>query len=487
MFLSGSLRLGKNIFKYMFYIAEVLTKYYFNGMLYPFKVQQFKARKTIAEGVLKMEHISLKYGSSSVEFDIKGAKSITHLHENEMRTIEDAKKEFLYCITEGVIESEPLNKIISPQDQVTVIISDITRFWSRQDILCQLTVEYLHDEIGVPFENIVVLNALGSHRMHTEEEKEKMASSYVYKNVKVVDHDCYAKDLVYVGTTPMGTKVSVNPLAVGRKLICIGSTVHHVMAGYGGGRKSIVPGVASLETIRMNHIHALDPEKAMSDVRVGSGMAKENPINTDMVDAGNLINVDFGINIVVNADGKHSGFFCGNFDKAWRESCRYVQKGYGVPIDKEVDVVIASCGGFPKDMNLYQSTKSLFNAARAVKKGGTLILLAKCNEGGGSKDFFDWIEPLKRGCLDEELRKAFTIGGYIFYAACEALGKPEASYLLSDMEPDIVKEMGFKAYGNIEEILSKVDFSGKDIYIMAHGGSLVPQLQKDYEKICSDI
>ena len=109
---------------------------------------------------------------------------------------------------------------------------------------------------------------------------EKLASEFVYDRVaSVTDHDCDAPDLVYIGTTSFGTRVSVNPLAVGRKVICIGGTVHHLMAGYGGGRKSIVPGIASRETIRMNHERALDPEKPMTDVRVGSGLVENNPIN----------------------------------------------------------------------------------------------------------------------------------------------------------------------------------------------------------------
>ena len=99
------------------------------------------------------------------------------------------------------------------------------------------------------------------------------------------------------------------------------------MAGYGGGRKSIVPGIASRETIRMNHERALDPEKPMTDVRVGSGLVENNPINLDMREAGAMVHVTFGINIVVDTSSRHSGLFCGEFDKAWQTSCSYVQKG----------------------------------------------------------------------------------------------------------------------------------------------------------------
>ena len=228
-----------------------------------------------------MEQVHLKYGTSAVDFEIDGAKSVKYLYENKMRVIEDIKAEFLHCVTDGVIGTKPLKELIAPTDPVTIVISDMTRFWMRQDVICELLVKYLHDEMGVGYDQIAVVVALGTHRKNT--------------------------DLVYIGTTSFGTRVSVNPLAVGRKVICIGGTVHHLMAGYGGGRKSIVPGIASRETIRMNHERALDPEKPMTDVRGGSGLVENNPINLDMREAGAMVHVTFGINIVVDTSSRHSG------------------------------------------------------------------------------------------------------------------------------------------------------------------------------------
>lgn len=436
---------------------------------------------------LIMEQVHLKYGASAVDFTIEEARSVAYLHANPMRVIENIKDEFIHCITDQVIDSPPLNQLIQGDDKVTIVISDMTRFWMRQDILCELLVKYLREEIGVAFENIAVVIALGTHRKNSEEDKRKLAGEYVYTHVaSVEDHDCDAPDLVYVGTTSFGTEVRVNPLAVGRKLICIGGTVHHLMAGYGGGRKSIVPGIASRETIRMNHQMALDPAEPKSDIRIGSGKTLVNPIHQDMCEAAGLVHVTFGINIVVDSASRHSGLFCGCFDTAWKESCRYVQKCYGLPIDYEADIVIASCGGFPKDLNFYQSTKSLFNGSRAVKEGGTLILLAECPEGSGARDFFDWIEPLKKGCLDEALRKDFTIGGYIFYAACESIRKSR-TLLLSRLEPEVIQDMGVTSYKDMDTLLKTVDFKDKDVYIIPYGGSLMPQLKEEYQEFCKNI
>ena len=434
-----------------------------------------------------MQNFKLKYGEQEIELALEGAKTINTLYENPMEEIKDIKEAFRRAVEDDVVSSQPLKNLISSDDKVTVIISDITRFWMRQDIICELLVRYLNETMCVPFANIVVLIALGTHRMHSANEHEKLTSSYVYNNVaQVLDHDCDADDLLYVGTTPLGTEVSVNPLAVGRKLIVIGATVHHLMSGYGGGRKSIVPGIASRNTIKMNHIRALDPVLPQTYEKVGSGKFSSNPINIDMQDAANLVSPTFGINICVNSASKHSALFCGGFEQAWKESCRYIQKSYGLPIEYEADVVFVSCGGFPKDLNFYQSTKSLFNGIRALKPGGTIVLFAECREGSGAGDFFDWIVPLKAGNLDESLRKDFTIGGYIFYAACESIKKGNV-YMLSELAPEETKDMGVKSYSDINELMKHVDIKDKDVYVIPYGGSLVPQLRDEYDSLTADI
>jgi len=434
-----------------------------------------------------MEQIKLKYGKSTVDISTDGAKSVRTLTENPMREIEDIEKEIRYCVTEGVIGEKQLKELVSADDKITVIISDMTRFWMHQDVICKLLVMYMHEELNIPFNNIAVLIALGTHRKNSEDEKKTLSSEYVYKNVaQVVDHDCDADDLVNIGITSLGTEVFVNPLVVGRKVIVISGTVHHIMAGYGGGRKSIIPGVASRETVKMNHSRALDPVEPKSSELIGSGKLNKNPINEDMDEAGKMVEPIFGINICVNSASKHSALFCGEFDKAWIRSCLYIQKSYGLPIDYEADIVLVSCGGFPKDLNFYQSTKSMFNGVKALKPGGTLVLFAECSEGSGARDFFDWIKPLKEGHLDKSLRSDFTIGGYIFYAACEAIKKGNV-LLLSNLDPNEVKDMGVTSYNNIDELMKHVDVKEKDVYVIPYGGSVMPQLKEVYDRLISEL
>jgi lactate racemase len=417
--------------------------------------------------------VSLKYGEEEVTLALTGAASVDFLREKPSPVIPDLQSAFLRAVTTDCVGSPPLSEIINPWDKVTVLVSDITRYWMRQDKICPLLADYLCNKIGVRKENIVFLVALGTHRPQTPEELEKLVSSQVYHHFVTLNHDCKAADLTTVGTTSRGTKVRVNPLVVGRKVILLCGTVHHLMSGFGGGRKSILPGVSSQETISQNHIHSLDPGAPRSNPLIGMGILKGNPVHEDMVEAAQLVNPAFSINLVVNSRQELCTLYCGHWLHAWEESCRVAQELFGLPIAKKADVVIASCGGYPKDINLYQAVKTLLNASQALKDGGTLVFLAQCREGGGTPAFFDWIKPLREGRLDAELRAGFTISGYIFYAACEAIAKARV-LMLTQLKPEVVAPMALEAFDDVLALSKKLDLRGKDVYVMPYGGGIVP-------------
>ncbi len=417
----------------------------------------------------------MKYGTETVEISFAGVKSVEVLNPDPMPEIEDAAEAFRVCVEEGAIASAPLRDRISASDKVTIVVSDITRSWMHQGDILTLLGHYLHDEMKVPFENICVLIALGTHRKSTEQEKEIVAGSYMYENVTVVDHDCDG-ECVLVGRTSRGTDVRVNPLIVGRKVIVVGGTVHHMMAGFGGGRKNILPGVASRDTIRQNHSRALDPNIAHSDPRVGCALLQDNPINEDMNEAASFVEVAYSINIVVATSGRYSGLFGGSLYEAWKKSCEFQKKCYEKWIDHEADIVIVSSGGAPKDMNLYQGCKGMLNGMRAMKEGGTMLWFAKCPEGCGAPDYTAWLAPLKEGRLDEALRADFTIGGFIFYLTVENLKKGQCR-VLTTIESDTTGPMGMTACTDVAGLLEGVDFTGKTVYVIPYGGSVVPMVK----------
>ncbi len=419
-----------------------------------------------------MTALSLKYGNTSVEFSIENASSVTVLEPADVQAINDIKATFNTEVEVNTVDSPPLSLLLSKNDLVTIVLSDKTRLYARQDLICKELVDFLNTKCEIPFENIAVLISLGTHRAQTEEENRKNVTDWVYDRVKVHNHD-YLGELVYVGTTSYGTPMHVNPLAVNRKVIIIGSTVHHAMAGYGGGRKSILPGIAGKETILANHLMCLHEFEERSSDYIGMGVTDINLVNLDMDEATALVAPIFGINIVMNKHGKQAKLVCGHWRSAWEKSCKLVNEISGISISEKADIVIASCGGYPKDISLYQGVKTLFNMAEAVKNGGTMIMLAECIEGGGAPDFFDWAKSLKTKSLDKDLRANFTIGGYIFYRACECINKAR-TLALTTLPSDVVKDMNIEGYQDVSKLIKSVDFSNKSVIVMPNGGSTVP-------------
>ncbi len=421
-----------------------------------------------------MQEVTMKYGNSEISFPIDNAKSITYINPIKAASIENLHNTFLDEVENNTVASPALSKLVEEDDKITIVVSDITRLWSRQDLVCKELVEYLNTKCGIAFDNMVIVVALGTHRAQTEEENRKNVGEWVHDRVKVVCHSPES-EVYYIGTTSYGTEVEVNTLTKDRKTIFITSTVHHRMSGFGGGRKSVLPGISSKKTILSNHLMCLEENAPRSNDLIGMGKLETNPVHLDMTEASKLLNPLFGINIVVNSEGKLSSLVCGDFFEAFLKSCDIVNDIASIKIAEKADVVIASCGGYPKDINLYQGVKTLFNMAEAVKDGGTMIFIAECVEGGGSPDFFDWVNNLRNGTLDADLRKGFTIGGYIFYASLESINKGEVLAVTS-LAPEVLADMNIKGFKNIEELIKTVDFTNKSVYLMPFGGSTVPYL-----------
>lgn len=420
---------------------------------------------------MKQEY-KLKYGEGYLTFNLEQENVIQELQAQEIECVEDVEKAINEVLDhpQGTL---PFNSHFQAGDKVTIVVSDITRLVKLHEFL-PFIVKRLN-ELGIPDQDILILTATGTHRQQTPEERKKVVGEDLYSRLQIIDHDCDDSEMVSVGTTPRGTEVVVNKLVVERKVILTGGIVHHLMAGFGGGRKSIVPGVSSRKTIAQNHLHALDPNAERSNPLIGVGALEGNPLHADMVDGTQLVNPDFLVNVIIHTNGKIARLVGGHWLTAWEEGCRWADEKFGVPIDKQADLVIASCGGFPKDISLYQGTKTLFNAALAVKPGGTILMLAECRDGAGADEFFGWSDPLLKGTLDPDLRKNFTIPGYIFYAAVESAGKAKV-VLCSTIDPELVKPMGLVGVNSLEDALKSagVDQEKQDIILMPYGGATIP-------------
>lgn len=423
-----------------------------------------------------MAEYIFKYGKGEVCLNIDEGNVIGELNGSNKAAIENIGQE-LYEALENPVESLPLKKLINAGEKITLVISDMTRFWMRQDLVIAHIIDYLNQN-GVKDEDITILIANGTHLPAPKNEIEMLVTKAISDRIKVVNHECESKELIYVGTTSRGTEVELNPLVVNQKTICLGASAHHIMAGFGGGRKSILPGVASQKSINQNHIHALSPNEACSNPLIGNSKLDKNPLNEDMCEAAAMIQPLFMINLAMNPDGKLCKIFAGNWMSSWLECCKYIDEMYKVEISKKADIVIAGCGGYPKDMSMYQSTKVVDNVEGAVKEGGTIILISQCCEGGGPDEYFGWSKFLETGNLDEELRKNFNIPGYVFYQNCEVAGRINL-VLLSSIAKEKLSPMGITTFNSEKELLENMDFKNKDIYIIKKGGTVIPKLVQE--------
>ena len=149
---------------------------------------------------------------------------------------------------------------------------------------------------------------------------------------------------------------------------------------------------------------------------------------------------------------------------------------YQTSIPEKADVIITSCGGYPKDMSLYQGTKTIDNVEFGLKKGGTLVLLAECRDGGGPAEYFDWVDSLCAGTLDADLRRNFTIPGYIFYLNCEQAARYNI-LMLTTAPAEPLARMGIKAFTDPAELCRQLELDGKLVYVIPNGSTVIPAVK----------
>ena len=421
---------------------------------------------------MKKEY-KFRYGNTTVSLPVEENQVIGVIEGNEIEPIKDIRGALLGAL-DAPIDSLPLSDVASKASSIVIVVSDMTRYWMRQDIIVPLIVEYLVDKCGKSYSDLEIVIATGTHVGGSEEDLRTLVTSGIFDKVKTVNHDCRSDDLVYLGTTSYGTPVKINKDAAEADLvICLGAATYHVMAGFGGGRKSILPGISALETIKHNHAYSLAPDKFITNPEIGNGILDGNPLNEDMLEAAAMMRNLFIITLVTDAEFRLASIFAGHWRTSWERACDDVRRIYTVPIKEKADVVITSCGGFPKDESLYQGTKAVDNVISALKDGGTLILLLEGRNGGGSPDYFDWIGPLVDGSFEKELRDNFTVGGYIFFLNCEQASRFNI-LMYSSIPAETVKPMGIKAYDDLDKLMADADLEGKSIYVIPTGSTVLP-------------
>jgi len=392
-----------------------------------------------------IKEYSLKYGKGEVQFDLNHSLVLGELMIKESPVLDDPAAAIREALA-NPIGSKPLREIVKPGQTVAIIVNDPTRVANSYVFLPVLLEEL--NAAGVPDQDIRIVFSLGMHRPMEEAEMIETVGAEVAKRVKMYNSD--AKDqsqFQFFGTTSRGTPVYFNKLvAEVDHIICTGSIVHHFFSGFGGGRKAMLPGVAYSETIRHNHSMMFDPKASI-------GRLEGNPVYLDQVEGAEMCRPSFLLNVVLNENKKFLKVFAGDYVEAHKEACKFVDEVYGVPIDQQADLVIASCGGYPKDINVYQLQKTMDNAWCAVREGGVVIIIGECIEGSGSSLYEKTMEEYKTPeRIETELRANFQIGAHKAYAVTRLMKKAEF-ILVSSLDPELARKLLFTPAATMKEAL----------------------------------
>jgi len=393
-----------------------------------------------------VKQYTFRYGKGHLTFSLDPALVIDELTIKRFAELADPRA----AVTEAIrhpIGSPPLREIVRPGQTVAFIVNDPTRV-ARSDVFMPILLDELN-AVGVPDTNMRIVFSLGVHRAMTEAEMTAEVGPAVAARVKMHNPDCFDDSQhTFFGTTSRGTKIGFNKLVTeADHIICTGSIVHHFFAGYGGGRKAMLPGVAAYETIRHNH-------SMMFDLNAVIGRLDGNPVYLDQIEGVEMCRPSFLLNVVLDEDKRFLKVFAGDYIKAHREACVFVDQVYGAEVKREADLVIASCGGYPKDINVYQLQKTMDNAWCAVREGGVIIILGECCEGSGSAHY----EQMMRECKTPErveaaLRAKFEIGAHKAYAVTRLMKKAEF-ILVSGMDPEFSRMLLFTPAQTVEQALA---------------------------------
>ncbi|URZ09156.1 lactate racemase domain-containing protein [Clostridium felsineum] len=423
----------------------------------------------------------MKYGDLKLEIDVDEKNVIGVIKSNKFGTTK-SEEEVIKEAIENPIDSARLKELVHEGETVCIVVPDVTRAWQRTDKYLPKLVEEINAG-GVKDEDIIFLSATGTHRSQTEEEHEKILGKELSKRFKIIDHDCLDKNnLVYLGKTTYGTPVSINKIALScNHIVITGGIVYHFLVGFSGGKKTILPGIASYESVMANHAMSLSKNFGGGTYEtVRCGNIENNPIHIDMLQAASFVKPDFMFNVVVDKDGAIVGAVAGNYISAHAKGRKMIDEKDGVNISRKSDITIASAGGYPKDINLYQSIKIMINAREATKDNGTIVILAECRDGlGGDAEMqsmflnFDTSEERER-----DLREKYSISKYAGYYFCEGADKFNV-ILVSSLDPKLVKRTNIKLVKTIEEALElvyKTNSKDATITLMPEAANTLPKL-----------
>ncbi len=422
---------------------------------------------------MSLKKCVFKCGKGEIPFQVESDQVVGELKIKDFPPLKDPAAAILEAIR-NPIQSKPLREIARPEETVAFLVNDPTRVANSHVFMPILLNEM--NAAGVPDRNMYIIFAAGAHRELSEAEMVELVGAETARRVKMYNTDSHDPDqFEFVGRTSRGNDVFFNKRAVAADhIVCTGSIVYHFFSGFGGGRKALLPGISRFDTICRNHALMLEPGAAM-------GKLQGNPVYEDQVEGAEFLRPSFLLNVVLNEKKEFLKVFAGDYIQAHLTACRFVEAVYGTEISRPADLVIASCGGYPKDINVYQLQKTMDNAWLAVREGGVVIILGECAEGVGSDQYLEWMKEYKTPeRIEEKVRSDFIVGGHKAYAVTRLMKKAQF-ILVSSLSPELARTLLFTPARGMDEameIACKKLGPRPRITLMPQGSLTVPILKK---------
>lgn len=417
--------------------------------------------------------VKLAYGKGWLELDLPG--DVTVLEREDAPGLGDEAA----AIREGLrhpIAGPPLSQLVRAEDRVAVVFSDITRPMPNDRVLPVLLRELDH----VPPANVLLINALGTHRPQTEAELRGMLGDEVVDRYPILQHDAWnAGDLVQVGTCERGHPILVNRHYLEADVrILTGFVEPHFFAGFSGGPKAVLPGVAGIETILHAHDYEMVAHPGCTWLQT-----EGNPMYALIERAALLTEPSFMLNVTLNRDRQISGVYAGEMLAAHRAAREFVRRTALLPVERPFDVMVTGNGGYPLDLNLYQAVKGMSAAARVVRRGGAIVMAAECWDG--LPDHGRYAELICAAESPQALLESVCAFAEPVHDQWQAQAQAQLQlhadiYVYSTcLSEDQVREALLLPAADIEETVARlVEEKGPRVGVMPEGPFVVPTLDR---------
>jgi nickel-dependent lactate racemase len=379
--------------------------------------------------------VSLAYGQGTL--DVEFPDDRTQVIQPAHRAGLPDERAALFAALDQPIAAPALPAWLKPGARITILFTDITRATPNHRIIPWL-LEYLHAH-GVSRDQITLLNQLGTHRPNTTAELERMLTPEVVANYRVLNHEPESHEAcIALGTTRTGVPAWINRHCVEADLrIVTGFIEPHFFAGFSGGPKGIMPGVAHVETVMSNH-----GADNIGDPRATFGICEGNPLWEELRDIALRAGPTFLLNVTLNDHRAITGVFAGDLLTAHRQGREFVRTSAMQRVEAPFDIVVTTNSGYPLDQNLYQGVKGMSAGARILKEGGLLILAAECREGVPAGSPLDKL--LREARSPEEILTLLATPGFVrpeqWQAQIQALIQRRARVrVYSSIAPDTLR------------------------------------------------